>query len=986
MLTKRTVIFVSLALLMLSVFLFRNPLAWSRASLPQEQAGSSHQQGIITTNSLPGLRRQVTVTRDRFGVPHVKAFSDHDAYFIMGYLHAQDRFYQMDEARRLGAGAVSELLGIGDKGEFLAEDISIRELGIGRSAERSLSAYSPESLALLQSYSDGVNIWLDSNTLPPEYSALEITRVPRWRPVDSLTVLKLIQFQSAFDMLDLGRFLNLVEYQAAGQAGGFDGAKLYFEDIFRVAPFDPAVTVPRSTGSASISSPDIQAAAAQSETPQNARRMRELLSPDAVKIARKVLQRHSQNPLLNLVNHAKSGMGSNWWLVSGSKTTTGNAMLANDPHITLGVPTSFYEIHLAVVSDSSPMNVYGVGFPGTPGVFFGQNERVSWGVTVSNLDITDFFLESVVIENGVPTGTRYKGAVEPLVVIPQVFKANQIQNGTQDDVVTLSPGSAPLGVTVPDVTLIAPRRNNGLISVVDESIGLGLSIQYTGASATRELEGIFSLARARNLNDFKRSLQMLDVASLNWGYADVDGNIASFVAGKVPLREDLQAGTVDGLPPFFVRDGTGTMRNEWIPRSGPGFNYETLPFEEMPQVVNPAQGFLVSANNDPIGATLDNNPLNQMRQEGIYYLTVLYNPGLRAAKITSLLNQQFNANGGRGKVSFQDMKRIQSNVQLFDAEIFVPYILQAFDAARRKGAPAELAAFANDPAVREAIGRLARWDFSAPTGISKGYDANDIFGIRIPPSSAEISNSIAATIYTVWRSQIFSNTIDATLQRVGLGGSGKGSDQELSALRFLLDNFSANQGVGSSGLDFFEVPGVNAPPAVRRDGVILKSLKNSLDLLASDAFADAFGNSTDQNDYRWGKLHRISFMHRFGNLAPQFSIPPAGNFEDLSPSLPGLAVDGGYETIDIGTFDLLGASAQGLTFNIGAGRRYVGELSRDGVNSVQIIPGGESGVLGSLFYANQLSSWLTNDYHPVVFTRRDIDCNQYSKIVYSPSN
>src|SRR5262249_42796274 len=159
----------------------------------------------------------------------------------------------------------------------------------------------------------------------------------------------------------------------------------------------------------------------------------------------------------------------------------------------------------------------------------------------------------------------------------------------------------------------------------------------TGVRAVWDLEGIFTLARARNLTDFKRGLQFFGGSSLNWAYADVKGNIAAFVNGKVPLREDLRAGIVDGLPPFFIRDGTGALRNEWIPRSdpGPGLDYESVPFEEMPQTVNPTQGFLVNANNDPIGITLDNNVLNQMRGEGIYYISSGFSPGFRAAKITS---------------------------------------------------------------------------------------------------------------------------------------------------------------------------------------------------------------------------------------------------------------------------------------------------------------------------------------------------------------
>jgi len=945
----------------------------------------AHEKTVASAAPLPGLQKRVELIRDKFGVPHITASGDRDVYFMMGYMHAEDRFFQMDVARRQGSGTLAELLGGGPNEIFLGSDINMRLFGVRRSAERSLSAYAPEALALIRSYSDGVNAWLDSNPLPPEYTLLEITQVPRWQPVDSVTVIKFIQFQLSFDIGDLPRTTALLSYQAAGQARGFDGARLFFEDIFSFAPFDPTVTIPGSGEASSHAFREIQSLNIQSQIIEKAHQAQETINPDVAKAARRFVEQYNHNPLLNLED---SGIGSNWWVVAGSKTDTGNTMLANDPHLGLVVPSTFYEIHLTVDSRSSPMNVYGVSFPGIPGVVIGQNERISWGVTTGSLDFTDFFAESVVIENGTPVATRYQGRIEPLVTIPEEFKMNQVQNGVADDVIVISPGDRPGALSVPSATLIAPRRNNG--GLIPGGPDGAISLQFVGASATRDLEGIFALARARNLADFKRGLQFLRGSSLNWAYADVNGNIAAFVNGEVPLREDLQAGAVDGLPPFFIRDGTGVLKNEWIPRrdSGPGSNYESLPFEEMPQAVNPAQGFLVNANNDPIGITLDNNPLNQMRSEGIYYISSGFGPAFRVSKITNLLKQQLNNNRGNCKISFQDMRRIQSNVQLFDAEVFTPYITRAFDTARGAGAPAELAALANDPAVSEAVGRLSNWDFSAPTGISEGYDAGDRNDISRRPSDHEVSNSIAATIYTVWRSQILANTIFATLQRVGLEEILPGDDRMLVGLRVLLDNFSINQGSGASGLDFFEISGVNAPAVIRRDTIILKSLKHALDLLASDAFAAAFGGSTNQNDYRWGKLHRITFSHPFGDFAPQFSIPPAGGFVNLSPTLPGLATDGGWETIDNAPapFGLLVASSQAYIFGSGPARRYVGELRRGGIKAVQVIPGGESGVVDDRFYADQLSLWLINKYHDVLFSRNDINNNRFSKIVYEPAN
>jgi penicillin amidase len=963
---------VLLALVLLGVALLP-----AGGSLTQKKVSAS-------TEGLSGLRQRVTVIRDTFGVPHVTASNDHDVYFMMGYLHAEDRLFQMDVSRRRGGGTLAEMIGVGPRDRTLEDDVQLRTFGIRRSAERSLSAYSPEAMALIQAYADGVNAWLDTQPLPAEYSALEITQVPRWTPLDTITVAKLITFQTSFDQTDLMNTEAILSYINAAGVHGFDPARLFFDDIFRFAPFDNAVTVPGPEDAATLSSPAIQSLGLQSQIIESARLAQQWISPETIEGIRAFIERGRENPVLN---RSGSGLGSNWWVVAGSKTNSGNAMLANDPHLPFGTPATFYEIHLTVDSHSSPMNVYGVGFAGVPGVFLGQNDRISWGATTCSLDVTDFFTERLITVNGAVVATRYKNSIEPLVIVPETFKANQIQNGVADDVTIVDPSvRRESGLSVPRATLVSPRRNNG--AVVQINPVTGVSFQYTGASATRELEGFFALARARNLNDFKRGLQLLETGGQNWAYADVDGNIAAFVSGKVPLREDLQAGTIDALPPFFLRDGSGNFRHEWIPSSssGPGVNYESVPPEEMPQVVNPAQGFLVNANNDPIGIMLDNNPINQIRGGGIYYLSAGFNPGYRAGKITSLLEQQLNHGRGHGKISFQDMQRVQSNTQMLDAEVFTPYIIRAFAAAREAGAPAELAALAGDPAVREGVGRLSNWDFSAPTGILEGFDANDRRGAHQRPSRKEVANSIAATIYTVWRSQILTNTLVATLQRIGAPQGQKGNERLVADLRYLLDNFSTNQGRGGSGLDFFMLPGIDAPPEVRRDLIILKSLKDALTRLASDAFADAFSRSTDQNDYRWGKLHRVTFSHLFGPLAPQFSIPTAGNFEDLSPTLPGLAVDGGFETIDIGTFEPLGASSGEYTFSRGAARRYVGELRRCGIESEQIIPGGQSGVIGSRFYANQLSSWLTNDYHRILFADEDIQSNQYSRIVYRPRN
>ncbi|MCS6816418.1 MAG: penicillin acylase family protein [Blastocatellia bacterium] len=953
-----------------------------------------------------GLRDEVRVIRDRFGVPHIFARNDHDVYFMMGYVQAQDRFFQMDFLRRAASGTLAELLGRGPNDSVLAQDIQLRVLGLRRAAEASYSVLSAEAQAVLQAFASGVNAFLRDNPLPPEYTGLELTKaaIPEWTPVDSVVVGKLLAFQLSFGLDDIDFTLRLAAYQQAGQAFRFDGTKLFFEDIFRSAPFDPSISIPEA----------LQASSAQrtvgrsikSDWSQQIGDITRWVSPETIRAAREYLEEIANLPFLqNALDRTGAPLGSNWWIVSGSKTDTGFPMLANDPHLGLGVPSIFYEMHL-VVEGSNPMNVMGVCFAGTPVVVLGMNERIAWGATTNPMDVTDVYEERAILDisTQLPIATIFRDQRRRIVAIPQVFRANRPGNGTADDLETIAPGTLPSGVSVPSAALVIPERNNApIVRVVKTDLTdfRVLSVQYTGFGPTRELETFLIWHRARNLDDFKRGLQYFDFGSQNWAYMDVDGNIAYFTSGELPLREDLQEGRVDGLPPFFIRNGAGAIfrpdgsieqivKNDWVPlqtrQPGQAVPFEILPFEEMPQIVNPSRGFIINANNDPIGTTLDNNPLNQLRRggRGILYLSPGYSIGPRMGRIVRLIQRELDpARGGDGRISLEDMKRFQANVQMLDAEVFVPYIRQAFANARDSAAPAPLAALARDLRVAEAVDRLSRWDFSTPTGIPEGYDASDVDGIRQPPTPEEIAASVAATIYSVWRARIIANTIDATLARVGLREYRPGGSLAVVALRNLLDNFPQNRGRGASGLNFFDAPGVDLSPEAERDLLILRSLQEALDRLASDEFRAAFNNSTNLEDYRWGKLHRIVFTHTLGD---PFNIPPAGGFTHLAPALRGVAVDGGFEVVDASGHDARAEGLNSFMFGGGAARRFLGEARPDGIRALQIIPGGQSGILGSPLYASQLSLWLTNSYHALWFTREEVERNKVSEQIFRPGS
>jgi penicillin amidase len=448
----------------------------------------------------------------------------------------------------------------------------------------------------------------------------------------------------------------------------------------------------------------------------------------------------------------------------------------------------------------------------------------------------------------------------------------------------------------------------------------------------------------------------------------------------VPLREDLEAGKVNGAPPFFIRNGKGG--NDWQPlrkrQPQQALSTDILPFEEMPQVVNPSRGFVVTANADPIGVTANNNPLEKKRASGgIYYIGGFYANGSRAARITRGIEAIINS--GK-KISVEQVRRIQASVQMRDAEILMPSILQAFANAKKPGAPTELAALASNPGVSEAVGRFSTWDFSTPTGLKNGFDSFVPAGSE--PTETMINNSVSTTIYTLWRSQIIRTVIDSALaarQVPTVDGA-----LALGALRNLLDKFPTRKGVGASGIDFFTVPGMpNATPEARRDLIILQSLRDALDILAGPDFQLAFNGSTNQRDYRWGMLHRIVFAHPLG-ATTEYSIPSnTGVFHPPFASLPGLPRDGGVEVPNASGHNVRARTVNGFMFSSGPSQRFTAVMKPGAIEAFNAIPGGQSGALMNRFRENLLNFWLVADVYPVI-DKRDILEQKSELTVFEP--
>ncbi len=944
------------------------------------------------TASLPGLGGPVQVVRDRFGVTHVYAGSPADAAFALGYLHAADRLFQMDMARRRAEGTLAELLGP----QALPEDVAMRTLGLARAAERVWPNLSPGARAELEAYAAGANAFISravaQGALPPEYASLELTRVRPWRPQDSLSVLKLFAFQLSF-RLEAAYAAILRAYVEA--LGPERGQAAVFQDLWRLAPVEQATVIPDAVGftprTSGLPETSYLSGAMRNDgfaagpdggpagSAADQRVQDPTTAPDTsgAALAAQWAAAVAALPAFSGGTGSPAGWAaSNGFVVSPRLSASGNPILANDPHQLLTAPPLWYAQHVVAGSE---LDVAGVALAGLPWVILGFNRHVAWGLVASPADNTDTFVERLAERDG-RLFTEFRGQLEPVVAIAQRFLVNRIGDGAADNLRTAGARDG-----VPEAVLETARH--GPIVRMDRESGRALSVQWTGFYSLRDGEAFYRWNRARDLGEFVEGLADLEVPALNLIYADVDGNVAYFAAGKIPLREDLDAGHVDGglaWAPFLLRDGTGLRQHEWkaAPRpSSPqgGRAYEALPASEMPHVVNPARGFLVSANNDPLGTTLDGDPLDGRRfNGGIYYLASAYDPGFRAARITELIRERIRRSGS---LSASDAMAIQADVVQLHARRLLPFLLAAWDAAERaaaapptptSGAPGAVLARFRTAAMAEAIEYLRQWDFSTPTGVAEGFDAAD----RAPPGEPPVLNapgekearhSVAATIFNVWVSQLIRHAIDAPLAAISPSLPRPDGASAVRALIHQLEQFDSAAGRGASGIRFFDIPELDLPPAVERDVVLLRSLEDALALLGSGTFEAAFGRRS-LAFARWGRLHRLVLRHPLGR---DFSIPPLGGFEG-DAYLEGIPVDGGFEVVDASGFDPRAASPGEFRFESGPSVRLVVEMARDRVQAFVALAGSPTGNPADPDYGRLLAVWLANDYYPLLTLESDV--------------
>ncbi|MEC4090996.1 penicillin acylase family protein [Pseudoalteromonas rubra] len=507
----------------------------------------AYQQQVISALPQAGasavsvaVQEQVTVTRDAHGVPYIDADSMADAYFAMGYLHAQDRLWQLELQRRLSAGKLSEVFGK----ESLNYDVWVRTLGLYEVAEQSKAYLSEQALASLQSYTAGINEFLNQQpTLPIEFTMLGITPAP-WRVEDSLAWMK---------MFSLSMSGNLEEEIQRSVA-----LKTLPKTLF--AEFFGSELVPsESLGEGQVASlSGLHHTIKQLETDY------------------KIGGKH---------------IGSNAWVVSAEKSASGSAILANDPHLGLQIPSLWY----AVSQQLPDSQLQGMSLVGLPVIVFGQNNYIAWGGTNMEADLQDLIVEQIHPED--PTLYRYQQQWLPFTERTEYIKV-------KSDFPSL------LKPTYRDVELKIKETLTGPV-ISKAGLPQAVSLRWTALQAQdTTYEGFFHINHAQNWQQFKLAADKIASPSLNLFYADKQDNIGFTGAGNIPVRE---RGT--GILPT-KRGAEGDVWQGFIPK------------DEMPSEFNPPRGYIINANNRNVASSYP------------YHISSSFADPARAERIEQLLNTQ----------------------------------------------------------------------------------------------------------------------------------------------------------------------------------------------------------------------------------------------------------------------------------------------------------------------------------------------------------
>ena len=900
-----------------------------------------------------GLNAPVHVVRDELHMPHIYASNLEDAFYAQGYIHAIDRFGQMELFRRTTAGRLSELTGSLDEGS-IRDDIFNRTLGFRRIAQQQVDALDSESDAfkVFWAYAHGVNQFIkelrsEDRSLPSLLGAFIPTdTIEDWTPADSLAIVRYQGFSLGFDGY---REISLTaDYEAileAFPADSEDPARAMragvYGDLLRWAPVDPTVQFevhpPENSGLppfANAMTPPPSAMPATSATQRPSLPNKLLTRAD----------RFFDRPHLWIEKGGRSM--SNNWVVGGDLTESGHPIVCNDPHLALNNPPLFYFSHVVISGTDASDDLFTIGasFPGVPGVLLGHNEHIAWATTTASFDYSDVYMEDFTASEGDASPTvAHDGGQKDVTVLTDTVKVGSFGQITKEI-------SFPIYITHRNAIMVTEITADGVTPL--ES-GPQLSFGWLGFDQTPEIQTVIGNMVAKDVDEMLQSLAYWHIGGANFVAADVHGDIISTGASKIPIRKP-GAMTFDadtnpsGTAPWWILPGDGSA--DWD-----GF----IPANQVPFVRNPEKGFSVTANNDQVGQTVDNDPLNED-----YYLGYDYDIGFRGGRITRMLDGTgpFSPAENGKKLTLEDMVPVLADTfsgmgDRLNALLLIE-IEKLVEEYETPGTHVELSEIVlNNPdalsTIQEAHSYLQQWDFTTPAAVDG------------EPSEEEIKHSVATTIFNYWLVKVVDRAVGDEQAEMGRGVR----DQYRSrAIVLMMENKEGSlrtldPSTGESVLwDRFDTPDIYET----RSQII-----NQAFLTALTEAQDKFGSDSAMEDWRWGELHRL-------NLTSLVPVP--GGLMDLPMKGKDHFGKGYPRPGDNYAVNVCNPGVGDTNFKCGSGpiMRFCVEMDPEGPRSYNMLPGGLVYDMDSPHVDDWLPGWL--NHTPTYWPLSESEVEQASKL------
>lgn len=569
--------------------------------------------------ALPGLVADVEVLIDEWGIPHIYGESTKDAMMALGYMHAKDRLFQIIMQKHFAAGRISEIVGAYAN----SSDKYYRSIGLERAAQETLEWFEDNAatnadvaLALDGVYglTDGINAFirtLTPATTPIEFKILGYTP-ELWKPVDCFTAANTIAWGLSGGIEDMR---NLWVRETINNDTMF--YELFPDVLPNIVPI-----VQEHVNLSYVEYPNAPGGFPATDDPGS-----------LVSLAMAEEAEISQEKLEAIIKLADSSplflgdeniVGSNNWAVNGSKSSTGDPIVASDPHLGYQAPSVWYEAHIVV---PGVLDITGTTFPGLPAVLIGHNGHVAYGFTNVGADVCDIFVEQLNPANS--SEYMYDGEYRAFEEIDEAIHTKE-------------------GIVIPFT--VKTSVHGPLIDSATNTYGLdsesnpNLAMNWTGSGVTHPILASALFMKATNLDEFLDAMYWWDSPPQNCVYGDDDGNIAMLVVGRFPIRNGYNG----NFPVTALNDSIGMVSN--------------VPYAFNPREINPSRGFVSSANQR---GTLPSN----------YGFEILgpFSDGYRGRRIYDLLSND-------PVVTVDDMKKYQADSVEVRAQEIVPYVVDAWDA------------------------------------------------------------------------------------------------------------------------------------------------------------------------------------------------------------------------------------------------------------------------------------------------------------------